>query len=39
MISVRFAMRMASSASCFALLNPIKVIFLGSQRKTMLVFG
>jgi len=38
-MSVRFAVRIASIASCFALLKPTKGVFLGSQRKTMLVFG
>src|ERR1700679_1231294 len=39
MISARSAVRIASSASWFALLKPIKGIFLGSHRKTILVLG
>ena len=38
-MSVRSAVRIASSASCLALLNPIKGAFLGSHSRTMLVLG
>ena len=38
-ISSSTAVRMASNASCFALLNPTKGIFLGNQSSLMLRLG
>jgi hypothetical protein len=38
-ISMVFEVRIASRASCFALLKPTKGAFLGNHRKTMLVLG
>ena len=38
-MSARLAVRIASSASCLALLKPMKGAFLGSQMSTMLAWG